>query len=312
MILLALIFSLDSLLLQGIDLSYKERYTQAESVFFYAGDMYPENPAPYFFLSTLYATYMTDFETDSLREEFFAYTDITVAKADSILAITGDPWAYTWKGGGLIGRAYYKYRRGDILGMLGDGVRGIDALKSALALDSRMYDAHIGLGMYEYVNQRIRGIFPFTAKSDRWRELLNLASDSACFLSIAAKNTIALLLIEERDWDNAIELSKELLKKYPNSRTFTWTLAKACYGKKDWEKAEMVFRRLIGLIKRVDALYPLVYAMDKLCEVYLQGGKYEECRVEASRILDITEGKGERYTEFRERAKRYLTADLAD
>ncbi len=309
MLLLCLILSLDSLLVQGIKLSYEERYDEAEAVFFKLRDKYPDNPAPYFFLSSLYVAYMTDFGTDSLEDTFIAYIDTTLDKATCILKRQEDAWAYVWKGGGLIDRAYYRFENGDILEMLEDGVRAVREFNSALAIDSNIYDAYIGLGIYDYIQYRMKKMLPFVSEDNDWKEKLEFASDSARFLRTAAKNTLALLLIEERHWDEAITISRELLKEYPDSRTFTWTLAKAYFGKEDWRNAEAVYKRLIHLIKtgQPDAPYPLVFALDRLAEIYFLAGEYDRCRIEASRILDITEGLGNRYDEFRKRAKKSLT-----
>ena len=188
-------------------------------------------------------------------------------------------------------------------------MRAIREFNSALVMDSNIYDAYIGIGIYEYINYRMKKMLPFVSEDNDWREKLELASDSARFLRTAAKNTLALLLIEEEDWDEAIKISEELLKEYPYSRTFTWTLAKAYFGKEDWRNAEAVYKRLIHLIKtgQPDALYPLVFAMGKLTEIYFLAGKYDRCKIEASKILDITEGLGGRYDEFRKRAKKSLT-----
>ena len=309
MLLLALIFSfstLDSLLLYGIDLSYHERYSEAEAIFFEARDRYPESPAPYFFLSTLYSAYMTDMGTSSLEDKFFAYIDTTLKKVDSILKKNEDPWAYLWRGSALMGRGFYRYSTGDILGMLEDGIKGFRALERAIALDSGLYDAYLGIGISKYINYRIRRSIPFVGGSDDWKEKFQIAINFARFSNVAAKNVLALLLIEERAWNPAIEIAKELLKEYPDSRTFTWTLAKAYYGKEDWEKAEKVYIRLIHLIEKVDALYPLLYARDKLAEIYIHRGKERESRIEALRILELTEAGDKRFSEFRKRAERRL------
>lgn len=308
MLLLCLILSLDSLLLRGIELSYEESYAEAEAVFFELSDRDPDDPAPYFFLSSLYTAYMSDFETDSLEDKFIACVDTTLETGARILEHGEDAWAYVWRGGVLIDRAYYRYENGDILGMLEDGTNAIRELNSALAVDSTVYDAYIGIGIYDYINYRIRNAIPFMEGNGDWRKELEIASDSARFLRVAAKNTLALLLIEEGDWDRAIKITEELLREYPYSRTFTWTLAKALYGKRDWKNAEEVYKRLIHLIEigQPNAPYPLVCAMDKLAEVYSLTGRYDRCKIEASKILDITGGLGDRYDEFRERAKSFL------
>lgn len=80
----------------------------------------------------------------------------------------------------------------------------------------------------------MKKVLPFVSEDNDWKEKLEFASDSARFLRTAAKNTLAVLLIEEKGWNEAITISQELLKEYPDSRTFTWTLAKAYFGREDW------------------------------------------------------------------------------
>jgi len=47
--------------------------------------------------------------------------------------------------------------------------------------------------------------------------------------------------------------------------------------------------------------------LDRLAEIYFLIGEYDKCKIEASRILNITEGLGNRYDKFRKRAKKFLT-----
>ncbi len=309
MLLIFLIFSLDSLLSVGIEYGYLERYDSAESEFLKARYIYPDNPAPYYFLSMLYAAYMTDFGTDTLEGKFYAYVDTTVSKSDSILKGREDAWAYLWKGGALMNRAYYRYESGDVIGMLEDGVDACRELNRSLGIDSSLYDAYIGIGVQDYISYRFKNILPFVGINNKWRTKLEIAADSARFLRVAASSTLAVLLIEEKDWDDAIGLTKGLLEEYPDSRTFTWTLAKAYYGKRDWKKAEETYKKLIRLIETGQpcAHYPLIFAMDKLMQIYYFREKYERCRIEVSKILDITEDLGERYKLFRKRARSFLT-----
>ncbi len=311
MLLLFLILSLDSLLLQGIEYGYEEKYDRAEAVFLEARNQEPENPASYFFLSMLYAAYMTDFGTDTLESKFFAYVDTTINKAVLIERNRQNPWNYVWKGGALMNRAYYRYEKGNILGMFEDGLSAVRELNKGLVIDSSLYDAYIGIGIQDYISYRVKKALPLMNGNNIWREKLEIASDSAHFLSVAAKSTLAILLIEEKKWDESIRITKDLLKKYPDSRTFTWTLAKAYLGEGDWKNAERTYKKLIRLIEhgQPDSYYSLVFAMDKLMQIYFYEGKYERCRIEVSKILDITEGLGERYKGFRKRAKSYLTKE---
>jgi tetratricopeptide (TPR) repeat protein len=233
---------------QGLEYAYVDQYDSAQIHFTEILDSYPENPAGYFFNAALLQLRMLDACHYDLEEEYFELLDVTITKAESILAIREDTWARFYLGSSYTYWAVFEGLRKNYLETFTYGVKGGKILKNIIIQDSSFYDAFLGVGTYEY----------FWARAARYLPVLNLgggnvaeaihkirmAADSSLYSGPTALNSLAFIYGEEKEYEQAIEIVDMLLVKYPASRTFMWTKADIEMDQEHYETAAAIYDKL--------------------------------------------------------------------
>lgn len=128
-----------------------------------------------------------------------------------------------------------------------EGLRGIRNLKKALALDPKLEDAYLALGLYHYFRSRL----PLLAKpfafllSGEWgtRELglaeLRRAADKGTFCRTEAVCALANIYLgeNEKNWKKAEALLKDLMEQHPRYVPYRLRRAYAEERLGDWQQA---------------------------------------------------------------------------
>ncbi len=269
----------DSIILRGIEYSYVENYDSAKACFQRVISKVPDHPAGYFFMAGLYQLYMADFVTDTLTDTFKFYADTALAKANSKIALDStDGWWYFYKGGVL---AYYAFVKGkiNILSALPLGLKATKYLKKAVARDSTIYDAYGGIGSFHF----FQGMLPLMGKKKlQGLYEITLTMEKGHYNRLAAQNALCLLYIYDKQYDKAISLARDLVNRYPQSRTFLWSLCKAYQEKRDITNAVGAWERLLDMTLRDQphTYYNILSICLALCkDYYLLGDKIEGTRV---------------------------------
>lgn len=191
------------LLLQGIDASFRENYTPAESIFNIVVQLAPQDPAGYFFKAALYQAQMVDYESDFKEKEF--YENVNLAKKlaqERIKKNKKDAWAYLLLGNAYGAKGLYDARKGNWWSGLNNGLYAKSALKEAIKHNQELYDAHVGLGSYHYWASVVTKAFwwlPFIGdhREEGIKEL-KLAYEKSIFSSDAAANGLVWMYIQEK------------------------------------------------------------------------------------------------------------------
>lgn len=279
----------DTLILQGIHYSYEENYVQAEKNFRAAIELKPTDPAPYLFLTAMYGLYMADFSTDTVKEKFFAYSDTTIMMANrKIDAGDSSALVHLWLAGGYGARAFYKVWHKDIISGIRDGIKSIKEFYKTIEIDSSLYDAYIGIGAYDYFKHRLLSYIPLVEDS-KWEAEIRLASQMGKYLKITASAGYALLLVEDKKFEQASKIATQLIEKFPNSRTFRWIRAKSYVGMKVWDLAKEEYKKIleITLSKQPNNFYNIGYCKVGLAHAHLMLGETVECKTQCEEILNL-------------------------
>jgi len=248
---------------EGLEYSYMEKYSEAESLFNLVIEKYPDDPAGYFFKAALLDLYMLDFSTDSREKEFFELLKKSIDKAKKWEKETGKKtlaWAHFYKGACLSYMAMRQGRKRSFFKALANGLSAVNELKTAIRYDSTLYDAYLGLGTYDYIISELPKFLkwlPFLG--DRREEALRkmrLASEKSLFARVAGRDALAWALAYSGKTKEAIEIAKGLLKKYPDSRSFRWTLSYALRRAGKWREAKSVYLELFSLVLKDQRGYP--------------------------------------------------------
>lgn len=150
-----------------------------------------------------------------------------------------------------------------------DGRNAISHTRKAVALNPGLYDAYLGLGMYEYYAGTLSGVVRVLAKffmrgdPEKGIGYLKIAKEKGHFNATAAK----LLLIEfftqtgsrYSNPELALEWSQELRAKYPYHPMIHFVEIVSLYENKKWEKVREESLEYIKRIENEDPFYKKIY-----------------------------------------------------
>ncbi len=278
-------------ILKGLEYSYSENYDSARSQFEVAVELDPGDPSGYFFLCGLYGLYMSDFSTDEVDGLFLVNLLETIQKSrERMEADSADGWAHFYLGGAYAYRAYREYERGSRWTALSYALTAVGELKTCVLLDSTIYDAYMGIGSYHYFVNRLWSYVPFLGRNpERGITEIRLAAVRGTFVSVPAKEGLVHILLREKKYDEALALTKDLLARYPNSRTFHWTAGKVREDREEWELAASVYSGLMVLVEEGQPghLYNLACCGERLAFCLHKMGEEEEAEEISERMLEL-------------------------
>jgi tetratricopeptide (TPR) repeat protein len=250
------------ILLEGIDACFRENYPLAEEKFALLLSKAPQDPAGYFFLAMLYQAQMIDYESDFKEEDFDA--NVKMAKKFARARIKHnkkDAWAYLFLGNAYAAKAIYEARKGNWWSGLNNGLKAKSALKEAIKHDPEAYDAYVALGSYHYWASVVTKAFwwlPFIGDNrEEGMSEMKVACEKSSYSREAAANGLIWIYINEKRYGQAISLSEEMQDKYPEGKSFLWTLATACYEKSDWTNALSLHQEILERIEDQIGGFPL-------------------------------------------------------
>jgi tetratricopeptide (TPR) repeat protein len=247
--------------LEGIDACFRENYPLAEEKFKAVLSKAPEDPAGYFFLAMLHQAQMIDYESNFKEKEFDA--NVKMAKKFARARIKHDKkdaWGYLFLGNAYAAKAIHEAREGNWWSGLNNGLRAKSALQEAIKHDPGLYDAYVGLGSYHYWASVVTKAFwwlPFIGDNrEEGMSQMKVACEKSSYSREAAANGLIWIYINEKRYGQAISLSEEMQKKYPEGKSFLWTLATAYYEKSDWTDALSLHQEILERIENQIGGFP--------------------------------------------------------
>ncbi len=242
------------ILLQGIDACFRENYSLAEKSFRMILSKAPEDPGGYFFLAMLYQAQMMDYESDFREDEFDEAVKMAKKFARArIKHDENDAWGYLFLGNAYAAKAIYDAREGNWWSGLNNGLRAKSVLKEAVKHDPEAYDAYVALGSYHYWASVVTKAFwwlPFIGDNrEEGMSQMKVACEKSVYSQEAAANGLIWIYINEKRYDQAITLSKEMQDKYSEGKSFLWSLATAYYEKSDWTNALSLHQKILERIE---------------------------------------------------------------
>lgn len=219
----------------GIDLTYREEYARADSIFTEVERAIPDHPAGYLFRAGALQADMMDHEDYRRAPMFLALIDTAEAKAKAwIETHPDDPWGYCFRGHAQGYRAIWEARSGSWFKALRLGLKAKGSYHDALKRDSLCVDAYVGLGSYHYWKSARTEFINWTGlfvKDDKDRGIAELkrAMSEGVFCKAAAAAGLVWVYLD-RDMDTeAWSLAERWQAKYPEGKTFLWGEAFAAY-----------------------------------------------------------------------------------
>lgn len=233
---------------KGLDYAYVEEFDSAGARFDSVIVRDPGNPAGYFFKAGLLQLRMMDECHFQYEQEYLALLRATVAASQKVLEERDDPWAEFYLGSAYAHRAVFEGLKHNYWETFNYGVKGGRILQNLIGRDSLFYDAYLGSGTFEYFWARATRYLPILKLVDgdapEAIRKLHVAAARSYYSGPTAENSLVFVYGEEAAYDKALALADDLLRRYPRSKTFTWSKAQLAFKMKDHAVALELFQRL--------------------------------------------------------------------
>ena len=278
---------------KGIDAIYAVELDEAQKQFALALQKYPDHPFPTFGIAMAkwaQLEYLEDESDPKLEKEYSELTDkaVTVGLA-WIKKHPGDANAYLAVGGIYGLRARLSMLQHRWFRAYFDAKKAISNMRKAAKIDPELYDAYLGIGMYEYYAGTLPGVVKFLSSllisgdAEKGLEYLNLCKEKGFFNATGAK----LLLIEiytetggkYADTALAVKWSRELRAAYPVHPQMHFVEIVSLYEDKKYDESR---RESLAYLKAVNdgvSVYRRRYLPRVLTAIgttYLVEKKYDE------------------------------------
>ncbi len=273
------------------DFGYRQQYDSALAITAAAIARDSTDPAGYYWQAAVLQLLINDSGRGALADSFFALSDRAIALCRQRLARDpDDAQAHLIYGMTQMNRASFLGWQQQSLSAFRASLSVAPHLHAALARDSSLDEARLGLGMMDY----------FMAMSSRYTLGLRIAgsrkkayaairplADGNGELKAPAQMMIAYMLKEDGDYDAALGHCRRLLATYPGNRGTLRFMRDALFQAGRHTEAVQVGAGL-------DSVLPKAFADNKYCmaenwivcgKAYAQMGQKEEARKRFDRVI---------------------------
>lgn len=304
------------LVYKGQSFAYIEQFDSATVYFKKIITTYPDDPMGYLLMAGLLDLYMLDFSVTTREKEFFVYADKSISTSEKwIKRFSNDTlllsWAHFYKGAALAYKALYNGRRRKFISAIKDGVRALNALTHATRLNPGLYDAYLGLGVYDVAMSELpkflKWLPGFGDRKSRGISKIRLAAEQGLVSKYTALDALAWTLAYNRKPHEATKIAQNLLDEFPRSRTFRWTLGFALYRSGKYNQARETYLEILyyTLEDQLNYPYNIAIILYWIARIDYMLGKY------ARSLYLINVAKSLLRSEWRDKLKRDLLRDLS-
>ncbi len=256
-----------------------------------------ENYQAYFYLAATLSSKMTHFENNDNEQIFMAALDSAISIIEPMIEDTTeiDPQIladYLFYLGSAYGYlAFYQGRTGSYFPALTNGLKSNSLLNLAVATDSTLYDAYLGIGVFKYWRYsklKIISWLPFIPdERDEGIEYIKETIIHGTRSQYMAMHQLAYILSDYGSPEEAIPYAEQIVEKYPESQFMWWAAAK-CYDKSDdFENAIHAYEQLSSLLSTDPNANPnhIYKCKLKLVEIYQRMENYQLCQKACADLL---------------------------
>ncbi|MBN1577385.1 MAG: hypothetical protein JW913_12575 [Chitinispirillaceae bacterium] len=202
----------------------------------------PDHPAGYFCMAVVIDSWMVRYQSDKKEDEFYRYCDLAIEKGEKILARRNQKeWANFFIGSADGYKGTYEARYGRWITAFRYGWKGVSMLMELQASGSSIPDIDYGIGCYNYWRSALmKMLWWMPGIEDKRRESIELlykTRHESLYCRTAASIALIDILINEKQYEEALKIADEELKKYPDVLIFMWGKVRASYGLQQYGEA---------------------------------------------------------------------------
>lgn len=269
---------------------YAKAYERVENVL----ESDPDNIDALFMRLNAIQIEIMDYESYVLDGEKFVRTlDSTLTFFEKFIhpADVDDQVKYLFYTGTIYGmRSLILAKLGEWIPAVKNARTSVKLIKEARDLDTTLYEAFYGIGLYDYyVGVNLKWIPFMKGRARKGIRKIKKVVHSTSPLSYMARNSLSWIYIEKEEYSKADALVSPVLAKYPDNTIYLRIRARLALLLDNHEDAIIHGRRLIQLSYArnpvnwsdlVDAYQIIVASLDAM-------GKHEECLRIINEALDL-------------------------
>ncbi|OIO00237.1 MAG: hypothetical protein COX65_04385 [Elusimicrobia bacterium CG_4_10_14_0_2_um_filter_56_8] len=280
---------------QGIDAIYSVNIPEARKYFKEGLEKYPQHPYPHFGMAmATWATleYLEDESDPKLEKAYGEQTDGAIEIAQAwIKKHPGDANAYLCLGGMYGLRARLAVQQHRWVKAYFDGKKAISNTRKSLKIDPELYDAYLGLGMYEYYAGTLPGAIKLFAtfflrgNAEKGLEYLNICKDKGFFNALGAKLLLIEIYTQPGKFSNpaiAVKWARELRAEFPVHPQMHFVEIVSLFEDKRYEESRSESFLYLKAVNENQPAYRKRYLPRVLTAIgttYMVEKKYEEAAV---------------------------------
>jgi len=245
----------DSLLRIGINKVVSQNYSDANKIFNQLNNDYSSLPLGKIYLAANKIAEEFDYAKDFDESYIRAKLDEAKNQAEKLIDSDGSNIWYHYFIALCEGyTSYFEAINGSWFSALSTGVNSISEFEDILNSDDKFFEAYIAIGTFEYWKSRkleFVSWLPFSSDTRKIGiEFLLTAIDSASYNSHLAVNSLIWIYIDQKKYEDAVNIAQKALKDFPDSRTYKWGMARA------YEEINPL--KAISLYQEILASYPVL------------------------------------------------------
>ncbi|MCX7725535.1 MAG: tetratricopeptide repeat protein [Chitinispirillaceae bacterium] len=262
------------------DLVYNEEYETAEKEAKKVIRKYPEHPVGYFCMAFIINSWMLHYQSEQKEDEFYNYCDLAIEKGEKFLSKGNkDVWIRFFIGGADGFKGTYEARYERWITALRYGWKGVSVLFELESEGSDIPDIYYGIGYYNYWRSALTKVLWWMPgvedKREKGIEQLYKAYREGIYTNITSGVTLVDVFLNEKRYSDALTLTNEILKKYPNFTVILKSRAIALFNLHRYDEAEALLKRLIEKTDTAN-LYDMVLYRYYLAKIFLAEQRYSE------------------------------------
>jgi tetratricopeptide (TPR) repeat protein len=280
--------------LTGIELGIAEHYDQAVSFFVQLSAQDSTDPAPRFFLATIWQTRMMDFETKTWENSFMAEIETTLRLSQARLRREPNNIEMQYYyASALAYKSFQISRQGQYLSGLRLGLTAMNELNEIVAKDSTYYDAYLGIGSYlywrSYLTRKFAWLPFFSDQREKGIALVQTSFEQGTISKWAALSNLAWIYMKEERFEEAIECAQAGLSNFPNSRFFLWPLGDAQFYQNDFAGALETYQLLLESVtlEEFNNRYNETVLHLKIATCFFELNHLQKAKIHAQTVLHI-------------------------
>lgn len=237
-----------SLLISGLNELINQNYDKSAQYFNELKSSYPKNPLGYIYLAVSEIVKNSDHKEQFNTSFIEKNLDEGRKLADKLYDDDdNNPWNIYYLALSKGFQAYYAALNQSWINAFTIGLSSLNLFEDCLEKDKKFYDAYTAIGTYKYWRSKKTeslNWMPFVEdETDLGLKLLEKAVASSTYTKHLAISSLLWIYLSKKEDDKALKLAKQVYSKYPNSKYFKWTLARA-YENIDLNKSLEIYTEL--------------------------------------------------------------------